>query len=135
MKRPEAEKAAAAIMVGYHGGLRIQLNVVSRRHRLVEAPERYARADQQPPSQGDGIVFPDVCLETDAIVHVFPQEGKPDMNGVRVTISDLNESPACNPLKVFLRLLVDEGAPWDGPTLRDLWQRDWPIGGKVEIVG
>jgi hypothetical protein len=66
---------------------------------------------------------------------MFPKEGQPCLNGLRVTILDLNQAAEGDPLKVLLALLVYEVTAGHGPALGDTGEGHRAGDGEVEVVG
>lgn len=66
---------------------------------------------------------------------VFPKEGQPRLDRLRVTILDLDQTTKRDPLKVLLALLVYEVTARHGPAFGDTGERHGAGDGEVEIVG
>lgn len=79
-------------------------------------------------------MFPDICLHTDSIKGVLPEECKPCLHRLWVSILDLNQSTEGDSFEVFLALLVYEVASGYGPAFNDTGKRHRPGHGKVEVV-
>lgn len=79
--------------------------------------------------------LPNVGLHTDTIVGMLLQEGQPQLHRLRVAVLDLDQSPECDTLKVFLRLLENEMRLGHGPALDHTRQGNGAEGRQAEVVG
>lgn len=62
-----------------------------------------------------------VGLHTNPIISMLPEERKPDLHRLWISILYLDQPPHSPPLKVLLRFLVNEVAPRNSPSLNDSW--------------
>ena len=63
------------------------------------------------------------------------QERQPDLHGLWVSVTDLNQPAQCNTLKVLLRLLENEARLGHRPALSDARQRHGAERRQAEVVG
>lgn len=80
-------------------------------------------------------MLPDVGLHADSIERVFPKEGQPGLNRLRVSILDLDQAAERDPLKVLLALLVYEVTASHGPAFGDTGKGHGARDGEAEVVG
>jgi hypothetical protein len=79
--------------------------------------------------------LPNVRLHTNPIVRVLPQKCQPELHILRMPVLDLDQPPEGDALKVFLRLLENEGRLGHGPALDQAWERHGAEGRQVQVVG
>lgn len=79
-------------------------------------------------------MFIDICLHTDPIEGMFPEESKPGLHGLRISILDLDQTTERDSFKILLALLVHKVASWDGPAFDETRQWHGTGNGQVEII-
>lgn len=79
-------------------------------------------------------MFPDICLHTDSIKRVLPEECKPCLHRLWISILDLNQSTESDSFEVLLALLVHEVASGYGPAFNNAGERHRSGHRKIEVV-
>lgn len=80
------------------------------------------------------LVLPNIGLHADSMERMFPKEGQPSLNCLRISILDLDKTAECNPLKVLLALLVDKVTTSYSPAFDDTRKRHGSGDREAEVV-
>lgn len=65
---------------------------------------------------------------------MLPEEGKPSLHGLGVSILNLDKAAEGDSFKVFLALFMHKVTAGDGPAFDDARERHWPGHGEVEVI-
>lgn len=80
------------------------------------------------------LVLPNIGLHSNSIERMFPKEGQPSLNRLRISILYLDKAAERNPLKVLLALLVDKVTASHGPAFGDTRKGYGAGHGEAEVV-